>query len=188
MQDDPRFVFVFVGGGLGKRAVEEAIETHKPANILSLPYQPLERLHFSLSAAGVHVVTLGNNMVGIIHPCKIYGAMAVGRPVLLIGPRPSHAADIIERHGIGWRIDHGDADGAVALIQQIAAMPASELAAMGARAQQAIDEHYRKGQLCAALCDVIERGMAPVERGEAPQPNFGQADTIRQTAAWKAQR
>jgi hypothetical protein len=187
MQDDPRYAFVFVGGGLGKRAVDEAIEAHKPANILSLPYQPLERLRFSLSAADLHVVTLGNDMVGVIHPCKIYGAMAVGRPVLLIGPRPSHAADIIERFDIGWRIEHGDVGGAVARIQQIAAMPQSELAAIGARAKRAIDDHYSKGQLCAALCDVIERGMAAVQHGEAPQPDFGQTDSIRQTA-WKAQR
>jgi putative colanic acid biosynthesis glycosyltransferase WcaI len=172
MQDDPRFVFVFVGGGLGKRAVEEAIETHKPANILSLPYQPLERIHFSLSAADLHVVTLGENMVGIIHPCKIYGAMAVGRPVLLIGPRPSHAADIIERHGIGWRIDHGDVDGAVALIQQIAAMPPSELAAMGEQAQHAIDEHYSKGQLCEVLCDLIERSLSATECSEMRVPEL----------------
>ena len=29
--------------------------------------------------ADVHVVSLGEKMVGIIHPCKIYGAMAVAR-------------------------------------------------------------------------------------------------------------
>jgi glycosyltransferase involved in cell wall biosynthesis len=188
MKDDPRFMFVFVGGGIGKRAVEKAIELHRPTNMLSLPYQPLERLHLSLSAADLHVVTLGDNMVGIIHPCKIYGAMAVARPVLLIGPRPSHAADIIDRFRIGWQTNHGDIDGAITLIEQIAAMPTAELAAVGERARQAIDEHYSKGQLCAAFCDVIERGVAPRQCGELPQANLGQANTMRQPAAWKAQR
>ena len=37
----------------------------------------LATLRESLSAADVHVVSLGADMVGIIHPCKVYGAMAV---------------------------------------------------------------------------------------------------------------
>ena len=88
MQDDPRFLFMFIGGGLGKREVDEAIASRRPANIISLPYQPLERIGYSLRTADVHAVTLGNEMVGIIHPCKVYGAMAVGRPVLFVGPPP----------------------------------------------------------------------------------------------------
>jgi glycosyltransferase involved in cell wall biosynthesis len=188
MRDDPRFVFVFVGGGIGKRVVEEAIQEHRPANMLSLPYQPLERLHCSLSAADVHVVTLGENMVGIIHPCKIYGAMAVGRPVLLIGPRPSHASDLIERHEIGWRADHGDAEGLASVLRQIANMPRTELAAMGERAREAVVQHYSKARLCAEFCDIIERGMVPIEHGEPARPQLVQSESGRQTAPWTAQR
>jgi glycosyltransferase involved in cell wall biosynthesis len=187
MRDDPRFIFVFVGGGIGKRVVERAIHAHKPSNILSLPYQPLERLHFSLSAADVHVVTLGEDMVGIIHPCKIYGAMAVGRPVLLIGPRPSHAADIIERHEIGWRIDHGDVEGLAALLGRISALPPAELAAMGQRAREAVIQHYSKARLCSDFCDIVERGIKPLERGEPARPHLAQAESLRQSAPWKAQ-
>jgi glycosyltransferase involved in cell wall biosynthesis len=180
MRDDPKFVFVFVGGGIGKRVVEEAVQKHRPANIVSLPYQPLERLYFSLSAADVHVVTLGENMVGIIliHPCKIYGAMAVGRPVLLIGPRPSHAGDLIERHGIGWRAGHGDVEGLVAVLQQVATMPRAELAAMGERAREAALQHYSKERLCAEFCDIIERGMMPLEHSEPARPHAVQSDSL----------
>src|SRR5262249_10288388 len=101
-------VFLFVGGGLGRREVEEFAAWHPNANIRLLPYQPREKLRESLSAADVHLVSMGNAMVGIVHPCKIYGAMACGRPVLLIGPRASHAGELIERHHCGWRIDHGN--------------------------------------------------------------------------------
>jgi glycosyltransferase involved in cell wall biosynthesis len=187
MQDNPRFVFVFVGGGLGKRAVDEAIEQHRPANMLSLPYQPLERLADSLSSADLHVVTLGNNMVGIIHPCKIYGAMAVGRPVLLIGPTPSHAAELIERHRIGWRAKHEDVAGAIVAIRQAAAMPAGELAAMGARAREAVHQHYSKQQLSAAFCDIVERGMAPLTSGEAPSSDLDQCLFLRLATRCNAQ-
>jgi glycosyltransferase involved in cell wall biosynthesis len=150
-------MFLFIGGGLGKRSIDEAIHKHRPSNIVSLPYQPLEQLEHSLSAADLHVVTLGTDMVGIIHPCKIYGAMSVGRPVLLIGPRPSHAAELIERHEIGWQVNQGDVAAAVATLRTIVDTPPADLAAMGGRAQQAVREHFHKHQLCPALCEVVEQ-------------------------------
>jgi glycosyltransferase involved in cell wall biosynthesis len=173
LRNDQRFVFLFVGGGLGKREVEQAIETHRPKNIRSLPYQPLERLQESLSAADVHVVTLGDDMVGIIHPCKIYGAMAVGRPVLLVGPRPSHAADLIEHNGIGWQVNHVDVTGLVTLLRSIVAMPRSELVQMGDRAQRVIGERFAKEILCGAMCDVLDRAAGPAEAHEPVRRQMG---------------
>jgi colanic acid biosynthesis glycosyl transferase WcaI len=159
LEDDGRFCFMFIGEGQGKREVDEAIRSRRPANILSLPYQPLERLRYSLSTADLHVVTLGNDMVGIIHPCKIYGAMAVGRPILFIGPRPSHAADIVERHGVGRQVAHGDVDGLIAAIEAEALRAQSTRAETGRRAVTAVHEHYSKERLCGAFCDVVERGL-----------------------------
>jgi glycosyltransferase involved in cell wall biosynthesis len=155
MQDDPRLLFMFIGGGHGKREVDDAIAAHHPANIASLPYQPLDQLHHSLSAADLHVVTLGDEMVGMIHPCKIYGAIAVGRPVLLIGPRPSHAADLIDEHAVGWQVDQGDTATTIAALQQIASTSSQELTEMGRRARTAADK-YSKCDLCEAYCDIVE--------------------------------
>jgi glycosyltransferase involved in cell wall biosynthesis len=159
LQSDPRFLFMFVGGGLSKSEVDEAIGTYRPTNVLSLPYQPSEYVKYSLSAADVHVVTLGNDMVCIIHPSKIYGAMGVGRPVLFIGPRPSYASEVIEQHRIGWQVEHGDVSGAVEKLRCIASLPASELAAMGERARTAIRDEFGKDRLCTAFCDVVEESM-----------------------------
>jgi len=38
---------------------------------------------------------MGNPFVGTIHPCKIYNALAVGAPILYLGPEESHVADIL---------------------------------------------------------------------------------------------
>jgi glycosyltransferase involved in cell wall biosynthesis len=157
LRDDSRLMFVFVGGGLGKRDVDQAIETHRLKNVRSLPYQPLDRLQQSLSAADLHVVTLGNDMVGIIHPCKIYGAMAVGRPVLFVGPRPSHAADLIDEHMIGWQLNHGDVQGLANRLREIVEMPRADLADIGERAQHVFRESFEKELLCGAMCELLER-------------------------------
>lgn len=171
LKSEPRLLFMFIGGGLGKKEVEQVIRDDAPGNIVSLPYQPLSEIKYSLSAADVHLVSLGEELVGIIHPCKIYGAMAVGRPILLLGPAPSHASEIIEHDRLGWHVKHGDVEGMVAAIQRMLATPEGELNAMGSRAQQAIESRLSKRTLCGAFCDVLERapGQAHVA-ARAPEP------------------
>jgi len=153
MTDAANVQFLFVGGGIGKREVEAS----RSPNVRSLPYQPRERLTASLSAADVHVVTIGNQVVGMVHPCKVYGAMAVGRPILVFGPPDSHIADILREERIGWHVNHGDVDGAVAAIDNILSTPREELEAMGIRAQQAIQNRFSRRALITRLCDVLER-------------------------------
>jgi glycosyltransferase involved in cell wall biosynthesis len=157
LANDRRFLFMFIGGGEGKREVDEVVGRKACRNILSLPYQPLEKIKYSLSAADLHVVTLGNNMPGIVHPCKVYGAMAIGRPILFMGPKLSHAAELIQQDDIGWRVDHGDVDGVIDRIYRAANTPTSVLSEMGQRAKHAIRKKYSKSTLCAALCDIIGR-------------------------------
>lgn len=157
MQEDDRVVFMFIGGGLGKKEVEQTIAEHQPKNIVSLPYQPLSEIKYSLSAADVHLVSMGDAMVGVIHPCKIYGAMAVARPVLLLGPDPCHASEIISDYKIGWTVQHGDVDGTLQTLRRIIQTHPAELREMGERAQQAINHNLSKRQLCGDFCDVLER-------------------------------
>ncbi len=159
LRDDPRLLLLFIGGGLGKREIEEAIAKHKLTNIRLLPYQPLETLHFSLSAGDVHLVTMGDNMVGIVHPCKVYGAMAVGRPVLFLGPSPCHISDILEQSRIGWHIPSGDGAAATATIRRLMDTPPAELADIGRRAQKMTSEQLSKKALCKQFCDVLEAGL-----------------------------
>jgi glycosyltransferase involved in cell wall biosynthesis len=159
LRDDDRLRFLFVGGGIGKRAVEEFVARHDLKNVICLPYQPLSELRYSLSAADVHVVSLGDNMVGIIHPCKVYGAMAVAKPVLFFGPRPSHIADLLDRHDIGVHTPHGDVRGAVDSINRLRAMPRERLAQMGRSAARVLAQSLSQGVLCARLCDRLDEAL-----------------------------
>ncbi len=155
LRSEERFVFLFIGGGIGKREVEAAIEGGA-TNIRSLPYQPLSDLKYSLSAADLHLVTMGDDVVGIVHPCKVYGAMAVARPVLLLGPEPSHISDILEAHRCGWRVGHGEPERLAELLRRIAGLPSEELRSSGARGRAAIDHALSKAALCGRFCDIVE--------------------------------
>jgi colanic acid biosynthesis glycosyl transferase WcaI len=158
-RDDPDIRFLFVGGGIGKRRVEAFIHAHGLTNALSLPYQPLSELQHSLSAADVHVVSLGEPMVGIIHPCKVYGAMAVARPVLYFGPSPSHIADLLSEHQFGREVRHGDVAGAVEAIRELRAAAPCDRDEMGRRGAEALSRRLSQEILCSQFCDRLERAM-----------------------------
>jgi len=159
LRDDPRLMFLFIGGGLGRHEIQKVIDDHAPPHIRLLPYEPLGRLRFSLSAADVHLVSVGDNMVGVVHPCKVYGAMAVGRPILLLGPEPCHVSDIVLAEGVGWRVPRGDVDLAVALIDQIASTDPDELRRMGRSAREVVARQFSKARLCPMFGDVLGKGM-----------------------------
>ncbi|MCG8448187.1 MAG: glycosyltransferase family 4 protein [Pirellulales bacterium] len=158
VEDLEDLLFLFIGGGLGKREVDERIAAENPPNIRSLPYQPIERLRYSLSAADVHLVSVGQDIVGICHPCKIYGSMAVSRPILLLGPNPCHVSDILDGQQIGWSLEYGDVDRAEQVIREIYACDSEQRMEMGRRARLVVDEKFTKQQLCGQFCDVVENG------------------------------
>lgn len=159
MQDREDLLFMFIGGGVRKKSVEETIAKHNPTNLISLPYQPLETIRYSLSAADVHLVTLGDAVVGCVHPCKVYGALALGRPVLYAGPRPSHVTDLLSEDDpaqrIGWSIEHGDVDGAIKAIDEIRSLPKPELAAMGTRAAKLVQEQFNTTKMIERFSDAV---------------------------------
>jgi hypothetical protein len=94
MRAEPDLAFVFVGGGSEFRKVVDFAALHSLNNVLCLPYQPLQTLADSLSAADLHLVVMGDPFVGVVHPCKIYNILAIGSPCLYIGPFPSHITEI----------------------------------------------------------------------------------------------
>lgn len=157
MKDCPRLVFLFIGGGNGKKRIDEYIAENGLSNLRTLPYQPLDMIKYSLSAADAHLVSMGAEMVGIVHPCKVYGAMTVARPVLLLGPRESHAGELLDRFHMGWQVEHGDVENAQQILERMAAANETELAEMGRRGREGIQQQLSMNLLCSKFCDAVER-------------------------------
>jgi glycosyltransferase involved in cell wall biosynthesis len=113
LTDQSEIVFYFVGGGSEQNKVETFAAEKGLANIVCLPYQPLSELSGLLSAADLHTVVMGDAFVGIVHPCKVYNILAVGKPFLYIGPDESHISDIALENENGVTIyaaRHGDVE------------------------------------------------------------------------------
>src|SRR4029079_6796353 len=112
LHDRPEIIFCFIGGVSEQIKVRE-LATHL-SNVKCLPYQPLNELSGSLSAADLHVVVMGAEFVGIVHPCKVYNILSVGAPVLYIGPKPSHVTDVAAQQDNFFLTRHGDTESVVA--------------------------------------------------------------------------
>jgi colanic acid biosynthesis glycosyl transferase WcaI len=159
VRDLEQMVFVFVGGGTGKAAVERRIAAGA-TNIVSLPYEPVESLGTSLAAADVHVVSVGDAMVGIVHPCKIYTAMAVARPILLLGPPECHATDIMARGDVGWHVPHGDVAAAESALRDAWSRRGSDLPGMGLRSAVIVAERYSRSLLVDEFTRLLDESIA----------------------------
>jgi colanic acid biosynthesis glycosyl transferase WcaI len=106
-------VFVFAGGGSEQNKVREFARSNQLENLLCLSYQPIEKLPGLLSAADLHVVVMGEQFAGIVHPSKVYNILALGSPFLYVGPMQSHMGDIILRLGdqsSAFHANHGETD------------------------------------------------------------------------------
>ena len=111
LRGEKDIVFAFIGGGSEFARIKKwAAETANP-QVRCLPYQPLDKLSASLSAADAQVVVMRDQMLGLVHPCKIYNVLSVGSPVFYIGPRPSHVTELFDRlPKYPWiPVPHGDA-------------------------------------------------------------------------------
>ncbi|MDP9171682.1 MAG: glycosyltransferase family 4 protein [Acidobacteriota bacterium] len=95
LADRKSIAFCFIGGGSEHAKVRALAEARGLGNVLCLPYQPIDRLSASLNSADMHAVVMGNPFVGIVHPCKIYNVLRLGKPVLYIGPREGHIPDMV---------------------------------------------------------------------------------------------
>jgi len=110
LKDDEDFLFVFIGEGVRKKDVIKFSELHQLKNVLQLPYQPRNNIHQSLGSSDLQVVIMGDNLVGYTHPNKIYGAMFLGKPVLYIGPNPSHVTEILNSLDGNIVVSHNQVD------------------------------------------------------------------------------
>lgn len=165
LQDQPQLLFLFIGGGLARKQIESFVEEHGLSNVKTLPYQPLEMLSYSLSAADVHLVSMGDDMVGIVHPCKVYGALTVARPVLLVGPEHCHVGEILSEYDCGWQVAHGEVERAVEVIREMLAMSREQWSEMCQRSDTASQGKLSRASLAGGFCDVLESVSTSGELG-----------------------
>lgn len=154
LRSDADVLFLFIGGGHRKRDIRREATAHGLDNVRFLGYQPRERLHESLSAASLSLVTQDPPMDGLLVPSKTYGILASGRPVLFIGSEQSDVAAIVRDAGCGFVAAPDDAAAVVRAIRSLKDHPA-EAERLGAAARRAAVQRYDRRLATSRWSDAV---------------------------------
>ena len=115
--------FLFVGPGAERDHLIAEAKRRRLENVLFIPPQPKSRMPDYWSLCHVALVHLKNDPVfETVIPSKIFEAMGMGLPILLVSPR-GEASDIIEAEQAGIYVPAGDpkalADAAVSFREDV---------------------------------------------------------------------
>lgn len=163
LRDDPRFLFVFIGGGVRSPEVTQFREQHGLANIQQLPYQPRSEIHISLAAADLHVVVMGNGQVGFTHPNKVYGAMYIGRPFVYLGPTRSHVGELIQHCPQNLQAAHEDTASLVRQLRNFVDAGSAHWRAVGLGNADFARRQFDPRTQIAAMAELVELITLPVQ-------------------------
>jgi glycosyltransferase involved in cell wall biosynthesis len=155
LRGDSGIVFLFIGGGAQLQRLQNECARRRLANVLFKPYQPRERLQFSLSAADAHLITLQPQMEGLIVPSKFYGIAAAGRPCVFIGAQNGEIAAILRETECGIIVQPGDAEGFAKAIRRLAADP-SLCKTMGDNARTVFEQRFEQRLALQAWSELLE--------------------------------
>jgi len=103
-----------------------------------LYYQPRHVLTKSLSSADIHVVGLAPGLAGYVVPSRLYGILAVSRPVIAAADPESETAQVVERIGCGIVVPSGRPELLARAIRD-ARDGKYDLEAMGARGREWVE-------------------------------------------------
>jgi glycosyltransferase involved in cell wall biosynthesis len=93
--------FLMIGGGMRKKKAAELSERLKLTNVTWLPFQPKESLVDSLSCCHVALISQREGLQGVAVPCKLYGILASGRPIVATVPKGSEIDRVIAEENCG---------------------------------------------------------------------------------------
>jgi hypothetical protein len=118
LREDP-VAFVFVGGGARWSWLETTKHERGLVHWHLIPYQPEDQLKAAMAAAGCALITLRDSFLGVISPSKLHAALAMGLPILYVGPVGSNVDEAIRRYDCGASLRHGDVHGVVAFLRKL---------------------------------------------------------------------
>jgi putative colanic acid biosynthesis glycosyltransferase WcaI len=156
-RNNDQILYVFIGGGVRAKDVTQFRDKHNLENIVKLPYQPRENIHLSLGASDVQLVIMGDDLTGFTHPNKIYGAMFIGKPVIYIGPTPSHVSDILENLNDNVIVNHGDVNHLTQRIESLQKLSPKDLESIGIANRAYALSHFAPEVLKGLMSDAVLR-------------------------------
>ena len=141
LANDNRFHFVFIGSGVKRRELQDALDAFALQNLTLLEPRPRNEQVDFLNACDIGLVSLVPDMYGAAMPSKTYNIMAAGKPILALTDNDSELARVIDENQIGWHLEPGSADALRDVLNDIYDHR-EELVKMGGLARAEAERNY----------------------------------------------
>lgn len=117
--NDPKIMFVLVGGGHTEAKLKNRLVKENIANCIILPWQEVNMLPHSLSSADLSIVTLSESATTLAIPSKVFNYMSVGSPILGITGAESDLEKLIQDYELGESFVAAEAEQIINFIKEL---------------------------------------------------------------------
>lgn len=112
-------LFLFIGGGAKWEELRDASIKRALENFQLVDYIPKQETAAAMATADCALITLRDRYRGVISPSKLYGNLAMGLPIIYVGPAGSNVYETIQEWNCGASLRHGDVDGFVGYVRRL---------------------------------------------------------------------
>jgi colanic acid biosynthesis glycosyl transferase WcaI len=170
LRDQP-ITFLFVGGGAARDMLTELVAKHRLTNVLLIPRVDKQELARYWSLCDASLVHLKNDpLFATVIPSKIFESMAVGLPMLYVGP-PGEGDKIVLEHAAGLVVPPAQPELLAAATRQLLEHP--ELRAKLAQQSEAAAPLYSRERQARRGLNVLRRALGEQIDLDNPQVRAG---------------
>lgn len=155
LRDEP-ISFLFVGGGAMRKWIEAQAKRRGLSSFLFHDYVAKEQTPSVMAIADCALITLEDYAAGVMSPSKLHSNLAMGLPILYIGPTHTNVDEAIARFGCGISVRPGNVQEAVQFLRSLMrdCIKQSELRR---RARKAFEEAYCDRQTLPRFDAILAR-------------------------------
>jgi colanic acid biosynthesis glycosyl transferase WcaI len=155
LRDRREILFLFVGDGQLRDALERAAKAARLPGVRFLPFQPREELADVQASADVSLVTLAPGRGRTSVPSKVLGYLAAARPVVASVDADCDTAETIRAARCGLVVPPGDPGPLAAALEALLA-DGSRRGDMGARGRLAFERDFGAEGALRRYAEVLE--------------------------------
>jgi len=149
-------MFLLVGNGVAKPALEKQAHELKLDNVLFMPFQPYESLPWLRASSDIQVSLYKNGAAWDSFPSKVYEIMASGRPLLASSDGDSGIEDLVRTTESGLFVRPGSAEHLAEAILKLYRDP-SLRETMGEKGRRYAEENHSKHTAVARYNELLQR-------------------------------
>jgi colanic acid biosynthesis glycosyl transferase WcaI len=148
--------FLFVGGGVRYPELAGEARLRSLDDVVLRDYVAKDTTPSVLVGALAILISLDDGSLGIMSPCKLHGGLAMGRPVIYVGPAGTNVDEAIAAYRCGFSLRQGDAAGLVDAVRRLRDDP--ELREEQSRnARKAFEEAYSDARTLPQFDELFDR-------------------------------